>query len=122
MRALKLLVAILILGVMTIAGAAAGKDVRATWTPPTEGSPAVGYELEVYTNGDMAFSVQIPDTTYLLTGIEMFTVYTARVRAFDAQDRFGPWTPMSAPYIWDDGAPGSCGIPEWMVTKLAPSN
>lgn len=111
MRFTKLLIALALVG--SLALSATGKDVRATWTAPTEGSPAVGYELEVYRDGQLADTLDVPDTTAIVDNIEPLVAYTARVRAYDALGRFGPWSEWSDPYTWDEGAPGNCGIPIW---------
>lgn len=90
-------------------------NVTARWSPPTTGSPAVGYVLEVYYNDSLATTVTVQDTVYVLQDVEQLVSYTARVRAYDALNRVGPWSVMSEPYVWDQGAPGSCGPVRWNV-------
>jgi hypothetical protein len=90
-------------------------EITATWTAPTEGTPAVRYEVEVSGSDGSQFSVFSNNTEHIFAPgtFEIGVEYIARVRAFDAQDRVGPWSVPSDPYVWDPGPPGSCGPIVW---------
>lgn len=110
----KLTLGILCLG-MLFATPAFSQDLatlRASWTPPTEGSPVERYILQVSTNGStfQTLSDSITNTTYTFEAVWLQT-YVARVAGIDALDRQGLWSELSDPYVPDQGEPGPPSIP-----------
>jgi hypothetical protein len=99
----------------TIPVAAGAPAVTATWDAPTEGSPVVFYVLEIYEDGELFIVDTTEDTSFVVpAGIFLAgPQYTARVRGVDAQDRTGPWSLWSDPYVFDPGPPGGCGPIQW---------
>lgn len=88
--------------------------VRASWTAPISGSPAVEYELQLSINGGEFQTVALvpADQLYVdLTDLEYFTEYIAIIRAKDAQDRWGEWSDPSAEYMYDPGPPAAPSMP-----------
>jgi len=91
--------------------AASAVQVTWRWTAPATGSPPVGYELQISTNGGDWHTVATPADTFAV--VEMPEGESvARVRAVDGFGRVGPWSESSEPFI-DNGPPGGCGIPFW---------
>lgn len=105
-RAILVGVSILALAFITVSAAPV---LRATWAPPTEGSPVDEYIVEVYGDDQLIDSYATQDTFFVLPQVDMFVEYKVRVAAQDALDRQGPWTDYSNTVTWDEGAPGSCG-------------
>lgn len=91
--------------------------VTATWTAPTEGSPVVEYELRITGSDGSEFTVYTADLTYQFAPgtFEPNVEYVATVRGKDAQDRAGPWSVPSNPYVFDPGPPGACGPISWTI-------
>ena len=81
--------------------ALAGPTVTASWTPPTEGTTAVEYRMELYADDVLlATYYDISDTFYVLPDIiEPVIQYTVRVRGHDADGVGGPWSDYSDPYV-----------------------
>jgi hypothetical protein len=85
--------------------------VNYTWTAPTTGSPVDFYEVEHSVNGgNWALVGTTDDNTYTLSAT-VGQSHQIRVRGVDDQDRRGPWSEASDPYLPDVGAPGQPGKP-----------
>jgi hypothetical protein len=114
---MKKLVSILVLATALIfAGMAVSQspenvNVRASWSPPTEGSPVVLYVLQLSVNGEQFFTYGTTEDTTMIVTVTMHNEYIARVAGIDAQDRQGPWSLPSDPYVYDPGMPGEPGQP-----------
>jgi hypothetical protein len=106
----QLILAVTLFATITVV---ASPNVTATWTAPTTGSPVEYYVVEVYEGGELAFTAQPADTFVVFNEFVMLKEYTARVAGVDALGRQGPWSDWSEPYMWDEGAPGSCGVIVW---------
>jgi hypothetical protein len=104
-----------ILALLVIPVSASSPAVTASWEAPTEGSPVVFYVLEIYEDGVLFIFDTTENTSYVVeAGIfQAGPQYTARVRGVDAQDRTGPWSLWSDPYVFDPGPPGGCGPIQW---------
>lgn len=105
---------ILVALALMVAGAAYSQTtqaVRGSWTPPTEGSPAVSYIFQLSTDGGPFVDYATTDTTFVDMNLEIFKTYIARVAALDDQGRQGPWSEDSDPYFADLGPPGAPSKP-----------
>lgn len=114
MRKQVVMVVILMLMAVWPVTAQDSAQVRATWNPPTTGSPVVMYTLEVLEDGMPFVVAETPDTTYVFTA-QHGVPYVARVLGTDDQDRDGPWSLWSDPFVFDAGPPGGCGAPRLEV-------
>lgn len=86
-------------------------ELDATWSPPTEGSPAVYYILKIEApDSTIVFQAGTPDTfmTISTEWREPLVEYIAKVVAMDAKDRYGPWSEPAAVPVLDLGPPGAC--------------
>lgn len=84
--------------------------IKINWAAPTEGSPAVRYEVQLKENTGEFFTIGFttaPQTEILYTEVQPLVTYVGRVRAFDIQDRDGPWSTESNQYVLDPGIPGA---------------
>lgn len=110
-RAIAILVSVVLLAALAI-GQTTTVDVRYRTTAPTTGSPVAVYAWQVSTDGGATWT-----NARTSTGVEVVLSLAAgvpvlvRVAGIDAQDRQGPWSPVSDPYTPDAGAPGGCGKP-----------
>lgn len=82
-------------------------DVTASWDPPTTGSPAVSYVLEISEDGGPYVPYATTTETQVTVTLQAWRTYVARVAAIDAQDRQGPYSDESSPYTPDLGPPGA---------------
>lgn len=114
------IVALLIVVLLVMVACSVSAQVRATWKPPTTGSPVAEYVLEVYKRDQPYLSVVTPDTFYTFSDAlatwELYAPYTARVAGRDSIGRQGPWSEMSDPYILDPGVPAA---PLGVIMELA---
>lgn len=107
------LTAILALLIFTTGQALAQTEMegRYTWTVPEGGSPVVQYVVQHRVDGgDWVTVGTSPTNTYTL----MLTVgqsHEMRVAGVDAENRTGPFSVPSDPYVPDPGAPAQPGKP-----------
>lgn len=96
---------------MLLEGTAQAADIERDygWDAPTDGSPAVRYEVQVDTGGGWV-DVGTTATTQTTITIPEGSTSMVRVRAEDQDGRFGLWSVASEPYT-DLGAPGQAGQP-----------
>lgn len=98
---------ILLVFMLLAATTALAVNVTASWTPPTEGSPVVEYQLYITADGEDFFTGYTPDTFLTITlPDDPFVEYVGVVRGKDAMDRWGEWSLPSDPYVVDPGIPG----------------
>lgn len=111
-----LLTTALVMLVVTLSWAQS-PEVTASWTAPTEGSPVVEYELIVQGSDGSVITVYTVMTQYVFPAgtFDPIIEYVAIVRGKDAQDRYGPWSVPSDPYVYDPGPPGSCSPVQWNI-------
>ena len=101
-------IAVLAFGIVSVARA--DTVVTYTWTAPTTGSPVVNYLVEISIGGGpFVASAMVASNTYSLAALPGNS-YQIRVAGIDAQDRQGPYSDASDPYL-DEGAPGQPGKP-----------
>jgi hypothetical protein len=113
----KTMLVILLLVVACYPARASTPQVVALWEPPATGSPVVVYQLQVTAGSDLLPVIETAEPGYTFDPgvLEWGTTYRARVRGVDAQGRAGPWSDWSTELVLDQGAPGGCGSPEWIV-------
>jgi len=86
-------------------------QVNYSWTAPTTGTPVDFYKVQHSVNGGNWTEVGTSnDNTFTLTAT-VGQSHQIRVRGVDDQDREGPWSEASDPYLPDAGAPGQPGKP-----------
>lgn len=107
------LFAVLLITVLPATSSLAQTDVQVnySWTAPTTGSPVVFYEVQhSINNGNWTQVGTSNDNSYTLTAT-VGQSHRIRVRGVDDEDREGPWSEASDPYLPDVGPPGQPGKP-----------
>jgi hypothetical protein len=105
--------AMVIAAVLPAASALAQTDipVNYNWTAPSTGSPVDHYIVEHSVNGGTwTLVATATENSYTLTATTGQS-HQIRVAAVDADDRQGPYSLSSDPYMPDAGAPGQPGKP-----------
>lgn len=106
-----LLFALAFVGFATPAAAQTTVEVTYIWTAPSTGSPVDHYIVEHSVNGGGFNQIATTaGTTYTLIAT-IGDSHQIRVRGVDAQDREGPNSLPSEPYVPDIGPPGQPGQP-----------
>ncbi len=103
--------AVLLAVLMPAASAMAQVPVNYSWTAPTTGTSVEYYVVEHSINGGQW--TQIDTTTensYTLSASESES-HQIRVAGVDSEDRQGPFSLPSDPFMPDAGAPGQPGKP-----------
>jgi hypothetical protein len=105
-------VILVLLAATPAAWAQTSVDITYTWTPPTTGSAVHHYVVEVSVAGSPYYQVDtVTSNTYTFTA-PIGETHQVRVAGVDAQDRQGPYSQPSDPYIPDVGPPGQPGKPQ----------
>jgi hypothetical protein len=113
-RLTQLTIAAAMLLSLCVPAAAQTTNVTYTWTAPTTGSTAVGYEVETSVDGG-AFALYTTTTSpSAVVAVQALTTVIVRVRGVDSLGRKGPYSVNSDPYMNDPGPPGACGKPTRM--------
>jgi hypothetical protein len=83
----------------------------------------VSYVLQLRYGDDSAAweTYATTDTTFVDINIPLFEPVQARVSAFDAQDRQGPWSDPSEWYVADFGPAGTPTDVGWVIDSPPPS-
>jgi ABC-type sugar transport system substrate-binding protein len=106
-----LLLALAVVGSAAPAAAQTTVEVTYVWTAPSTGSPVDHYVVEHSVNGGGYSQVATTaGTTYTLIAT-VGDSHQIRVRGVDAEDRHGPNSLPSEPYVPDIGPPGQPGQP-----------
>ena len=106
-----LLLALALVGFATPVAAQTTVEVTYVWTPPSTGSPVDHYIVEHSVNGGGYSQIATTaSTTYTLVAT-IGDSHQIRVRGVDDQDREGPNSLPSEPYVPDLGPPGQPGQP-----------
>ena len=111
-RVTMIVVALALLVPLTIIAQTTTMTQSYTWVAPTTGSPVHHYEIEKSTdNGATWVAVGTVTTNAASLTFPVLVTVVVRVRAVDASNRAGIWSPVSDPYLPDPGPPGACGKP-----------
>lgn len=107
-----LAVTIVLLIVMTVTIQAQVPEVTYIWSPPTIGTPAVSYTVQLNIDGSGWTTIgTAQDTTYSFNDFNYGTQYEVRVAGVDSLNRQGPFSNSSDPFIPDMGIPGQPSKP-----------
>jgi len=93
---------------------------RASWLPPVIGGPVEYYLLQLhYFDEDSFFTIATTPDTTVVVPVHPLRWVEARVSGVNhhpvtGEERQGPWSDVSEPYIYDPGLPESPGQPEWI--------
>ena len=106
-----LMFALALVGFATPAAAQTTVEVTYVWTAPSTGTPVEHYIVEHSTNGGGYSQIATTaSTTYTLVAT-IGDSHQIRVRGVDGEDREGPNSLPSEPYVPDLGPPGQPGKP-----------
>jgi hypothetical protein len=93
-------------------------SARASWTPPITGGPVEHYVLQLhYFDEDSFFTIAVTPDTSVVVPVHPLRWVEARVCGVNThpetgEERQGPWSDVSDPYIYDPGPPDIPGQPE----------
>lgn len=82
-----------------------------TWTVPEGGSTVVHYVVQHSVNGGDWVQVGTTPTNTYTMNLSVGDSHQVRVAGVDDQDRMGPFSVPSDPYVPDPGAPAQPGKP-----------
>jgi hypothetical protein len=114
-KVLRALLAVAVLFAVGIAGAQfkdklfqtdSAPDEVYSWTAPTDGGSVHHYVAEVYVNRSKTLVFDNLTTTTLQFPAEYGDDYMVRVAAVNAENRQGPWSNWSEPYMVEVDSPG----------------
>lgn len=106
-----LLLALALVGFATPAVAQTTVEVTYVWTAPSTGSPVDHYIVEHSVNGGGYSQIATTTGTTYTLAATIGDSHQIRVRGVDAEDREGPNSLPSDPYVPDLGPPGQPGQP-----------
>jgi hypothetical protein len=114
MKLLKITMFAVMLAVILPAGSSFAQTempVTYTWTAPTTGTPVEFYVVQHSVDGGNWTQIDnSTDNTYTLSAT-VGQSHQIRVAGVDADNRMGPMSVASDPYLPDAGAPGQPGKP-----------
>ena len=103
--------AVLLAVLMPAASSLAQVPVNYSWTAPSTGTPVEHYVVEHSINGGQWTQIDTTnDNSYTLSASEGQS-HQIRVAGVDSEDRQGPFSVASDPFMPDAGAPGQPGKP-----------
>ena len=107
------LIGVFILMAVSSSQALAQTEMEAsyTWTVPQGGSAVVSYVVQHRVDGGQWAQVGVTPTNTYTMMLAVGQSHEIRVAGVDAQDRQGPFSVPSDPYIPDPGAPAQPGKP-----------
>ena len=107
------LFAVLLAIVLPAASSLAQAEVQVnyTWTAPTTGSPVDHYVVQHSINGGQWAQIATTNENSYTLSATVGQSHQIRVAGVDAEDRQGPFSVASDPYMPDLGAPGQPGKP-----------
>ena len=86
-------------------------EARYTWTVPEGGSAVVHYVVQHRVDGGDWVQVGTSPTNTYVMSLAVGQSHEIRVAGVDAEDRMGPFSVPSDPYVPDPGAPAQPGKP-----------
>ena len=86
-------------------------EVNYTWTAPTSGSPVDHYVVQHSIDGGQWYEIGTTNDNTFTLSAEVGLSHQIRVAGVDAEDRQGPFSVASDPYLPDSGEPGQPGKP-----------
>jgi hypothetical protein len=86
-------------------------DVNYTWSAPTTGTPVDHYVVQHSVDGGQWIQIGTTNDNTFTLSAEVGQSHQIRVAGVDAQDRQGPFSVASDPYMPEETAPGQPGKP-----------
>jgi hypothetical protein len=105
--------AVLLAAILPAASAMAQTEIAVsyTWTAPTTGTAVEYYVVEHSVNGGQWTQVDTTTENSYTLNATLGQSHQIRVAGVDAENRQGPFSNASDPYMPDAGAPGQPGKP-----------
>ena len=113
MTLLKITMFAVLIAIMLPATSVLAQEVQVnySWTAPTTGTPVDHYVVQHSIDGGQWTEIGTTDENSFTLSATMGQSHQIRVAGVDAQDRQGPYSVASDPYLPDAGAPGQPGKP-----------